>query len=576
MYENIKNSSQFYNYSMMFKYFKQSLEILKDNNDFIKSYINIKKEYYQKLLNLKQTNDFINNNNKDNTNSIKNLISDITDILSKILDIEIESNKFLIEEIEPLLDETDCIIDINKSEEKDIMNKFLIETKEIIENKENIKKFEINFHNNASNVENSLINIYLDKKKNLSSNTIVLNNKDFELINESFDKMKKSEKEYLNFIEKINQIENNFEINTKKYYHNEKEKSFNIILHLKQLIINLLIFLKNSFQFSFTEIEQKSKNLYSYDIKLNLDKFLNKILKKIEPIKSTKYINYKYISYKDKLNYLNDLNLDKNQLNIEEKFNIIKLINSQLIIKHNLFDENIEKEIIIVNNITNKILNFNKSNYLPPNEIEINKMLNLCKKNTNINVFLDKLNLYRSKGNFSLPKVNFKIIVNILNTILDNINIEIDIDIIKSVIILSQTYYEDNNKNLLLQKKIIDNKIFKNSNLWEKLLENEIENSLKKNNINLINAKIENNNLNKNEIDLKIANIAFCHIITILKNMLDFECNKEMIYNIINPKIKKYNLDKNLILTINSMLETKEFDSINNFIEEDKNYKNNK
>ena len=40
MYEDIKNSSQFYNYSMMFKYFKQSLEILKENNDYIKSYIN--------------------------------------------------------------------------------------------------------------------------------------------------------------------------------------------------------------------------------------------------------------------------------------------------------------------------------------------------------------------------------------------------------------------------------------------------------------------------------------------------------------------------------------------------------
>ena len=573
MYEDIKNSSQFYNYSMMFKYFKQSLEILKENNDYIKSYINIKKEYYQKLLNLKQTNNFINNNNnnKDNTNSINYLISDITDILSKILEIEIESNKFLIEEIEPLLDETDCIIDVNKFEEKDIMNKFIIETKEIIENKENIKKFEINFHNNVSNVENSLINIYLDKKKNLSSNTIVLNYKDFELINESFDKMKKSEKEYLNFIEKINQIENNFEINAKKYYNNEKEKSLNIIFHLKQFIINILIFLKNSFQYSFTEIEQKSKYLFSYDIKLNLDKFLNKVLKKIEPVKITKYINYKYISYKDKLNYLNDLCLDINELNIEEKFNIIKLINSQLIIKHNLFDEDIEKEIITVNNITNKILNFNKSNYLPPNEIEINKILNLCKKKTNINVFLNKLNVYRSKGNFSLPKVNFKIIANILNTILDNINIEIDIDIIKSVIILSQTYYEDNNKNLLLQKKIIDNKIFKNNDFWEKFLENEIENSLKINNISLI-----ENNINKNEIDLKIANIAFCHIITILKNMLDFECNKEIIYNIINPKIKKYNLDKNLILTINSILETKEFDNINNFIEEDKIYKNNK
>ena len=466
MYENIKNSSQFYNYSMMFKYFKQSLEILKDNNNYIKSYINIKKDYYQKLLNLQQINILTNNNIKENTNSIKTLVSEITDILPIILEIEIESNKLLIDEIEPFLEETDSLINKNKSEEKDIMTKFSFEIKEIIDNKTNIEKFKINFHNNTSNVENSLINIYLDKKKNLSSNTIVLNNKDFELITESIEKMKNSEKEYLNFIDKINKIENNFEINSKKYYNIEKEKSLNILSCLKNIIINLIILLKNSFQYSFSEIERKSKNLYNYDIKINFEKFFNKLIKKNEPVNITKYINYNYISYKDKLNYLNDLGLDIKELNIEEKYNIIKLINSQLKIKHNLFDENIEKEIITVSNITNKILNFKKSNYFPPNEKEINKILNLCKKNTNSWVFLNKLNIYRTKGNFSLPKVNFNIIVNILNTILDNINIEIDINIFKSVIILSQTYYEDNNKNLLLQKKIINNKIFNNEKNW--------------------------------------------------------------------------------------------------------------
>ena len=46
--------------------------------------------------------------------------------------------------------------------------------------------------------------------------------------------------------------------------------------------------------------------------------------------------------------------------------------------------------------------------------------------------------------------------------------------------------------------------------------------------------------------------------------MLDFECNKEIIYNIINPKIKKYNLDENCIFSINSILEKKDFDNNKN------------
>ena len=53
MNEEIKNSSLIINYSLVHNFFKHSLETLKNKNDFIKSYIEIKKDYNKKLLNLK-------------------------------------------------------------------------------------------------------------------------------------------------------------------------------------------------------------------------------------------------------------------------------------------------------------------------------------------------------------------------------------------------------------------------------------------------------------------------------------------------------------------------------------------
>ena len=553
MNEEIKNSSIIINYSLVHNFFKQSLEILKNKNDFIKSYIEIKKDYNKKLLNLKIK--YFKNSNEKNNKSIDSLIKDINDNLNIILQKEIESNKILIEGIEKSIEENNIIINNNKIEEKTLIKNFSTEVQEIIDFKTDVNKLKNNFHNNTLNLEKLLINDQIEKK-NLSK-IILPNDIDNKLISESIEKMKKSEDEYIKLIEKLKIIENKFVKNAKEYYENEKEKTSNILFKLKTNIINLLIYLKNSFQIPFLEIENFSKNTYNNDIKLKFEKLLNTILKKNESYNYTKYINYNFICYEDKLDYIKDLYLKSNELNVQEKFNIIQLVNSYLKIKHNLFDENVEKEIILVNNIMNKILNFSKKNYIPPNENEIKNIINLCKKKENILVVLNKLNKFRTNGNFNLPKINFDIIAEIMNNALNILNIDNEMNTLGLIIILSMTYYNDDNKKIFLYKKIISNKIFKEQNFWEKFLDYKIKKSL-------------NDNINKNNI----PNIVFGHIITIIDNLLEFGNDINFIKEIIEPTIKLYNLDENFKLSIDAVLHSKKPTIISNNIEDEENKKN--
>ena len=557
MNEEIKNSSLIINYSLVHNFFKQSLEILKNKNDFIKSYIEIKKDYNKKLLNLKiKYSKTINEKNNINFDS---LISDINNNLNIILQKEIESNILLIEGIEKTIEENNIIINNNKIEEKTLIKNFSTEVQEIIDYKTDVNKLKNNFHNNTLNLEKLLINDQLEKKILTSSTKIILpNDIDNKLISESIEKMKKSENDYINLIEKLKIIENKFVKNAKEYYENEKEKASNILFRLKEIIINLLLYLKNSFQIPYLEIENFSKNTYNNDIKLKYENLLNSLLKKNESFNYTKYINYNFICYEDKLDYIKDLYLKSNELNVQEKFNIIQFVNSNLKVKHNLFDENVEKEIIIVNNIMNKILNFNQKNYNPPNQNEIDNIINLCKKKENILVVLNKLNKFRANGNFKLPKDIFDLFAKIMNNALDYLNVDNDMNTIGLIIILSMTYYnDDNNNKIFLYKKIFNNKIFKEQNFWEKFLDYKIKKSL-------------NDKINKNNHQ----NIVFGHIITIIDNLLEFGNDINFIKKIIDPTINLYNLDENFKLSIEAVLHSKKPTVINDNIEDEENKKN--
>ena len=206
----------------------------------------------------------------------------------------------------------------------------------------------------------------------------------------------------------------------------------------------------------------------------------------------------------------------------------------------------------------NKILNFNQKNYFPPNQNEIDNIINLSKNKENILVVLNKLNKFRANRNFKLKKEIFDIIAKIMNNVLDYLNADNEMNTIGLIIILSMTYYnDDNNNKIFFYIKIFNNKIFKEQNFWEKFLDYKIKKSL-------------NDKINKNNHQ----NIVFGHIITIIDNLLEFGNDINFIKKIIDPTINLYNLDENFKLSIEAVLHSKKPTNINDNIEDEENKKN--
>ena len=139
-----------------------------------------------------------------------------------------------------------------------------------------------------------------------------------------------------------------------------------------------------------------------------------------------------------------------------------------------------------------------------------------------------------------------------MNNALDYLNVDNEMNTIGLIIILSMTYYnDDNNNKIFLYKKIFNNKIFKEQNFWEKFLDYKIKKSL-------------NDKINKNNH----KNIVFGHIITIIDNLLEFGNDINFIKKIIDPTINLYNLDENFKLSIEAVLHSKKPTVINDNIED--------
>ena len=113
----------------------------------------------------------------------------------------------------------------------------------------------------------------------------------------------------------------------------------------------------------------------------------------------------------------------------------------------------------------------------------IDEMKDYLKDKVYLNKFFDRLNKARIDKELEKDKVVFDIIVDLLNFILTNLIEDPDKnhDDIKKLLILSQSFYINDEKNLnkkiFFSNKITTPKEFKTSEFWIKFIEKEIENN---------------------------------------------------------------------------------------------------
>jgi hypothetical protein len=398
---------------------------------------------------------------------------------------------------------------------------------------------------------------------------------------------------------------------------NIKNVICDISTELKQSIMNILIPLKNTFKIPVNEIDKYLPILISTNGKQMIEDSLNNYYKnnKIEkklyiPVKYNLQI-FKNKNNKEDNNIINNNKNNKNEslsllnkenqiLVIEDGYNEMKFMNDEIalltskkmfnnfkLINNLGFNLDIEEEKNTTMKLTMKIIfyfkkekkiinkdkKYDKNNRENNYNIDESKLLNLNKeeiiniteeeiklfellldKHHNRVIFFYKLDVFRSTGKLLIPKKEYEIMINIFNLTLNKVKRDNDIHCGKNVILLSQTYYTlENDKKIYLQAGILNNQIFKNDKFWEDLLDMEITREFQK----LV--KIQENNLNiknNNEANKKqFENIIFGQIITICNNMISFQINKEKIYQLINPKIKGYQLSQDIVDNIKIMID---------------------
>jgi len=233
------------------------------------------------------------------------------------------------------------------------------------------------------------------------------------------------------------------------------------------------------------------------------------------------------------------------------------------LVEDNNMNLKIEEEKVKCLQLTDKILELEnpklKKNNIGPSNEEVDNLNKLLDIHHNRVVFLQKLSEYRNKGKFELTQRTFDVLSKLFNTVINTIERDNDFHSVKNAIILSQTYYiktDKDNEKKYLQKMIQDNKIFKSKNFWEEFLEFSINKEI----VTCVNNDVKNGNIlkeNRKEAEDKMSNIAFAQILPYADNMIEFGLDKEIIREVVFPKMTQYKMSNELIESIKAIINSK-------------------
>ena len=171
------------------------------------------------------------------------------------------------------------------------------------------------------------------------------------------------------------------------------------------------------------------------------------------------------------------------------------------------------------------------------------KLVQLLTSNIDYQITLLKyLNNYRTKNKFCMKKLTVTILCDFFKLILDLAIKNNNYNIIHFTFVLTLTYYhkkdEENNENKINIKNDIEkiymteylkqNKSFKELSFWTKLLESCISNEMTK--------------LNKKNLvtESQKSFAVYSSIISLIKNMIDYDCEESFILKIIEEIYTKY------------------------------------
>ena len=564
--------SELENINTSVNYFCFIREVFDDYMQCIINYKVITSDYLKKLAMLHDKFKYkLTGKEKDNTkykNINTNHIFTLTSPISKIIDKQIEA-------LQMFTDSINIQIDINNKviKEKEILsNKFQLmfeeARKDLLKKYREIDKLRDIYKMNMANTED-MINKYYNKKDNNPITKDQMKN--------MISSTKKIEKDYKNLINSTKLYEETFDSLYLSSLENFKKLTSETSNQLKDSIIEFIVLFKNNVTTQSSEIDIYLPELSDLDEVKIIENIIISSYRKNNKLIHVKPEKYRLKIFQKKTEEEegkeNEDNLSTNiLLNLEDGFEEMLLIKDEAILKtlkmmkenFELFEDNnlnleIEEEKIKCLQLTQKIFNIEdpKAQNNIPTTDEIEQLDKLLDKHHNRVVFLQQLSEFRNKGKFEVSQKTFDIFDKLFNTMINTVQRDNDFHAVKNAIIISQTYYikgEKDNDKIYLQQRIQNNEIFKSKKFWEEFLEFSINKEI----VNCVSNDVKSGNIlkeNRKETEDKMSNIAFAQIVPYADNMKEFGLDKEIIKQVVFPKMEKYKMSNESIESIKGIID---------------------
>ena len=417
-----------------------------------------------------------------------------------------------------------------------------------------------NFHQGEKSVEAAMNKLEMIKNKIYSPNENEKNNQEdenednneyfekySEIVKNNVEGTKILQNEYIELIKKANEERDNY-IKLCNNIYDKVQKLDEDFLKMMKKELKLLVD-KDNF---FIENKQKIINLSAQSItEINIENDINNFINS----KMTKFPLpplFEYVEYSPDIilrNRKGETEIVQHQISINI-INKLKQIFKNEKTKNELEEENI-------NFINDTVYDIWEGNDYNMKKLEI-----LFKEHKYRIHFLNRLNQYRIEGIFILKNQSFQNFCMVLSPLLNDSIKDEDYECIKLIMILSQTFYLEGEKKIMLQSGITLNEIWQNKKFWIGIIDYAIHEE-----INISKGYTIFLEEGGKEREKRVESAVISNLITFFFNMKLFGYPDEDSKVVINEYISKYNIDSNLIYSTNVSIKEIKNDIISNSID---------
>ena len=465
-----------------------------------------------------------------------------------------EYNELFINIKSSILEPTNKVLEELNHKEKELYTLYLKSRTQYHNSRSSLEKAQKEYENSIKMCEKAIFN-----SKSLEINPLASNedkDKNINKTNTFINNSKSIEDKYFISIEEANKMRTN-EYNKQKeileFYQKIDNDNYSKI---KGMIGVFLVLIKKMYKSIFSSIETLSDQYKNINVAGDLNLFIEKHKSEDKPDKPIVFVPY-----------CPEANLKTTSISGDQKENEKLQINYEVISMLRKSFRNICEDLNMEEETKKHRLRLLclKIFKIGPNvtfsQDEKKELLSYLKIPEYRTYFIINLSKQRTKGRFQRGEKLLDDLADILEFILEISEKEKNYEDAKNCLILSQTFYTeitiDKNKKKEKYKRylfdyIIDNKWLTSLSFWEEIIDFMIQKEIK-NNEEVVKGQISKETLEERRA--RISNIAFSQLLPYASNMLEFYMKKDIVRNLVELFVKKYDIVKNIANMIFDAIE---------------------